>query len=135
MRMDGMALDRTSVLDASALLAMLHDEPGGEKVQSLLETAIMSSINWSEVVQKALEWQADVGGLRQDLESLGLEIVPFSAGQAEGTARLRASTRHLGLSLADRACLTLAAEAGLPAVTTDKIWRDIDSETEIRVIR
>jgi PIN domain nuclease of toxin-antitoxin system len=126
---------RTCVIDASALLALLHDEPGGELVASLLDTAAVSSVNWSEVVQKSLERQTDVQGLREDLESLGLEIIAFTAAQAERTARLRSMTRHLGLSLADRACLALAAELGLPAVTTDRAWKDFAYETEIRFVR
>jgi ribonuclease VapC len=135
MKPDTTEVGRACVIDASALLALLHDEPGGELVASLLDSAAVSSVNWSEVIQKALERNTDVQGLREDLESLGLEIVPFTAARAERTARLRSTTRHLGLSLADRACLTLAAELGLPAVTTDRIWKDLDFETEIRLAR
>jgi PIN domain nuclease of toxin-antitoxin system len=127
--------DRTAVLDASALLAMLHGEPGGGEVQALLQTSAISSVNWSEVVQKSLERQVEVEGMRQDFEALGLQIVPFSAAHAERTAFLRALTRHLGLSLGDRACLALAAELRLPAVTTDRTWADLTLEVEIRVTR
>lgn len=128
--------DRGWVLDASAVLAMLQEEPGGEVVQDLLGNAVISSVNWSEVIQKALDRQVEVNGLRQDLEALGLQVVPFTAPQAERTAFLRAITKHLGLSLGDRACLALAAELGLPAVTVDKIWRDLPiDDLEIRVVR
>src|SRR5689334_24230576 len=101
-----------TVLDASALLALLHAEPGGDLVKGLLQTASMSTVNWSEVVQKSLDRKVTVQGLRQDLEALGLRILPFTADQAERTAALRAETQHLGLSLGDRACLALAAELG-----------------------
>jgi ribonuclease VapC len=127
--------ERSCVLDASALLAMLQGEPGGEVVQELLETAAISSVNWSEVAQKALDWQAEVEGLRQELGALGLEILPFTAALAETTARLRTSTRQAGLSLGDRACLALAAVLGLPAVTADRIWPDLGLAVEIRVVR
>lgn len=128
--------DRGWVLDASAVLAMLHEEPGGDVVQDLLENAVISSVNWSEVVQKALDRQVEVDGLRQDLEALGLQVLPFTAPQAERAAFLRTTTRHLGLSLGDRACLALAAELGLPAVTVDKIWKDLRiDDTKIRVVR
>lgn len=126
---------RSCVLDASALLAMLHGEPGGEAVQDLLQSATMSTVNWSEVVQKALDRQVSVEGLRQDVEALGLEIIPFSAAQAEQAAHLRALTRQAGLSLGDRACLALAAELGLPAVTTDRAWSDLPVEVEVQVVR
>lgn len=126
---------RTCVLDASALLAMLQTEPGGDEVQNLLATAAICSVNWSEVAQKALDWQTEIEGLRQELEALGLEILPLTALLAETTARLRPSTRQAGLSLGDRACLALAAVLGLPAVTADRIWPDLGLPIEIRVVR
>ncbi|PYQ66661.1 MAG: PIN domain nuclease [Acidobacteria bacterium] len=130
-----MAEERSCVLDASALLAMLQEEPGGDVVQELLETAAISSVNWSEVMQKSLERQMDVEGLRYDLEALGLAILPFTAVLAETTAQLRSATRQAGLSLGDRACLALAAVLGLPAITTDRIWPDLGLPVEIRVVR
>lgn len=69
------------------------------------------------------------------LDASALEILPFTAVHAEETARLRSLTRHLGLSLADRACLALAADLGLPAVTTDRVWRDLELDTEIQLAR
>jgi PIN domain nuclease of toxin-antitoxin system len=127
--------ERSCVLDASALLAMLQEEPGGEVVQELLETAAISSVNWSEVVQKALDWESDIEGLRLELEALGLQILPFTAVIAETTAGLRSATRHAGLSLGDRACLALAAALSLPAVTADRIWPEAGLPLEIRVVR
>jgi ribonuclease VapC len=123
------------VLDASALLAMLQNEPGGDVVEELLETAAISSVNWSEVAQKALDRQTEIEGLRQELEALGLEILPFTAVIAETTARLRAATRQAGLSLGDRACLASAAVLGLPAITADQIWLDLGLPIEIRAVR
>jgi PIN domain nuclease of toxin-antitoxin system len=122
------------VLDASALLAFLQDEPGGQTVEELLGTSAISSVNWSEVIQKALEKKTPVESLREELESLGLEIMPFTAELAEKTAYLRAETRPFGLSLGDRACLALADDLGRPAVTTDRIWRDLTLRVEVRVV-
>jgi ribonuclease VapC len=132
---EGSPGEPAAVLDASALLAMLHAEPGGDVVKGLLQTAAISTVNWSEVVQKALDRKVEVQGLRQDLEALGLKILPFTADQAERTASLRSETQHLGLSLGDRACLALAAELSLPAVTADRVWRDLSIGIEIRVAR
>ena len=126
---------RGCVLDASALLALLQGEPGGEVVEELMETAAISSVNWSEVIQKTLDRQADIEGLRQQLEALGLEVLPFTAVVAETTARLRSATRQAGLSLGDRACLATAAVLGLPAVTADRVWPDLGLPIEIRVVR
>lgn len=59
---------------------MLHGEPGSEAVEELLGASAISSVNWSEVIQKALEKKTRVEGLREELESLGLEVIPFTAG-------------------------------------------------------
>lgn len=109
-----------AVLDASALLAWMQDEPGAEAVESQLVNGAMSSLNWSEVLQKSLARGVDIDGLRADLEALGLTIVPFDAGDAEQTARLWA--RGSGLSLADRACLALGVKHGVPVWTADRQW-------------
>jgi ribonuclease VapC len=130
-----MSEERSCVLDASALLAMLQDEPGGDIVQELLETAAISSVSWSEVIQKALDRRMEIEGLRHDLEALGLEILPFTAVLAETTAQLRSATRQAGLSLGDRCCLALAAVLGLPAITADRIWPDLGLPIKIRVVR
>jgi len=123
------------VLDASALLAFLRAEPGGDQVPELLERAVVSSVNWSEVVQKAVEHGVATSGMREDFAALGLEILPFDALQAERTALLRPETRHLGLSLGDRACLALALLRGWPAVTTDHSWEQLQLDVAVRALR
>jgi PIN domain nuclease of toxin-antitoxin system len=124
------------VLDASALLALLHDEPGGREVEPFVEEAAISSVNWSEVVQKSLALEVELEGLREDLEALGLSIQPFVAGDAEVSAMLWRYTREHGLSLADRACLALASRLSVPALTADRIWAGLEIEPiSVRVIR
>jgi ribonuclease VapC len=123
------------VLDASALLAFLHDEPGGELVEPELGEASISSVNWAEVVQKSLARGADWEGLRGDLEALGLVILPFTAEGAEAAAELWPETHSLGLSLAGRACLAVAKELSLPVLTTDSAWEKLEIGVSIRVIR
>lgn len=56
----------TLVLDASSVLAFLHDEPGAERVWSVLSQAVVGAVNWSEVVQKALRRQVDITGMREE---------------------------------------------------------------------
>jgi ribonuclease VapC len=73
----------TLVLDASSLLAFLHDEPGTERVRSALAGALVSAVNWSEVVQKSLRFQADVWGMRQDFVEVGVIFTPLTEAQAE----------------------------------------------------
>ena len=123
------------VLDASALLAFLHDEPGGEKVSPALDGARVSAVNWSEVLQKSLQRDVDVAGMRQEFTEVGVNFEPFTPQQAETVAWLWSHTRNHGLSLADRACLALAMDKGLPVITADRAWGRLNLDIEIRVLR
>ncbi|HZU70889.1 MAG TPA: PIN domain-containing protein [Ktedonobacteraceae bacterium] len=67
-----------SVLDASALLALLKDEPGSEEViDAITGGAAISTINFSEVVAKLSEGGMPEDAIHESLDSLGLEIVHF----------------------------------------------------------
>ena len=125
----------SAVLDASALLAWLQREPGAASVRAVLGGALMSTVNFAEVVHKASGSQVDAAELRVALESLGLVLEPFSATQAGIAGSLREPTRELGLSLGDRACLALALEKGRSILTADRIWRRLRLEVGIHVIR
>jgi len=124
------------VLDASALLAWLHREPGLEIVEASLGSSVICSVNWAEVLQKIIargdQQPQDVGG---DLEFLGLIVIPFTAGDAMTAANLWAVGRNVGLSLGDRACLSLAQRLGLPALTTDRVWETLSLGIDVRLIR
>ena len=123
------------VMDASALLAFLQNEPGGDRVRGLLRQSIVSSVNGSEVVQKSLAKGADIEGLWEDMALLGLRSRPFTLAQAEAAARLWTATQAAGLSLGDRACLALGLETGFPVITADRPWARLDIGLDIRVIR
>ena len=122
-----------AVLDASALLAWLQDEPGAEVVEAELVSGAISSLNWSEVLQKSLAHDVDITGLREDMEALGLVIIPFDADDAEQAARLWSA--GTGLSLADRACLALGLRHGVPVWTADRIWAEMSLGVKVHVIR
>ena len=123
------------VLDASALLAYLQDEPGGERVRDVLADSVMSSVNWAEVIGKARDERVDTQGLREDLASLGLALEPFSAEQGEIAGRLKERTRPLGLSLGDRACLALGSDRGETVYTADRAWLHLELGVDIEAIR
>ena len=122
-----------AVLDASALLAWLQDEPGAEVVEAELASGAISSLNWSEMLQKSLAHGVDVAGLREDMEALGLVIMPFDADDAEQAARLWSPGS--GLSLADRACLALGLRHGVPVWTADRTWRRTALGATVHVIQ
>lgn len=123
------------VLDASAIIAHLNDEPGGAQVGQMLDGALVSTINLCEVGTKL----ADKGVPDDDLEvimnALRLSVIAFDQRQSRIAVALRAPTRSRGLSLADRACLALAKAMGATAVTADRAWADLDTDIAIEVIR
>jgi len=122
------------LLDASALLAMLGREPGGDVVATVISVASVSAVNWSEVVQKARAHGVDVAGLREDLESLGVQIVPFGATEAEAAADIwHRGGQHL--AMADRACLATALVHDLTAMTADRAWTTLEVGVEVQAIR
>ena len=123
------------VLDASALLAYLQDEPGGERVRAVLAQAVMSTVNWAEVVGKARDQGVDTQGLQEDLASLGLALEPFSSAQAELAGRSKEHTTRRGLSLGDRACLALGRDRGETVLTVDRAWMHLDLGVDVEAIR
>lgn len=123
------------ILDASALLAFLHDEPGAERVRAVLDGALVSSVNWAEVVQKALARNVAVTGMREEFADVGVVFESFTAAQGELAAALWLKTRSTRLSLADRACLALAMHRQLPVLTADREWLDLALEVEVDLIR
>lgn len=124
----------TLVLDASALLAWLHREPGGELVGTVLDGASISAVNWSEVIQKSLQKGVEVQGMLDEVTDLGLTVEPFTAAQAEQAARLWAQTRGSGLSLGDRACLALAMDRSAPVLTADRDWASLALVVEVQLL-
>lgn len=125
----------TVVLDASALLSFLQDEPGNSQVETVLTEAVICSVNWSEVVQKTVAAGIDANGVREDLEALGLIILPFSVEDAELAALLWQQTRQFGLSLGDRACLSVGLRLEARVLTADRIWTTLDFPISIHCIR
>ena len=123
------------VLDASAVLALLQKEAGHEKVATALAGARISTVNLAEVGSRLANLGRSAVQVRAVLLALGLRIVTFDQDQAFEAARLRPLTRSLGLSLSDRACLALARLQRLPAMTTDRAWRNLSLGIQIAVIR
>ena len=123
------------VLDASALLALLNDEPGAEVVEQTIPGAVMGTVNLSEVVAKLAESGMPENAIRQALGDIELEILPFDAALAHHSGILRVQTRGLGLSLGDRACVALGHRLGIPVLTTDKEWKHLEVGVEVRLIR
>jgi ribonuclease VapC len=133
----------TAVLDASALLAYLHGEPGSDRVtQAIADGACISTANVAEVLSKRVDAGDDPRELAATLTRSGLlgnvaalEVVGLGLDDSVEIAALRPQTRARGLSLGDRACLALAARRASTAVTADAGWTDLELPIEIQLIR
>jgi PIN domain nuclease of toxin-antitoxin system len=123
------------ILDTSAVLAYLFDEPGGEAVVAELGRSVISAVNWAEVNERSIALGAWTDSLRAEFEATGARVVPVEATHAEHAATLRERTRSKGLSLADRICFALAASRGLPVMTADRAWAEVDIGVEVQLIR
>ena len=128
-------MSKAAVLDASALLCLLNEEPGSERVLEALPTAVIGAANLAEVVSKLRERGLSVEEVQDVLGGLPLDVRPLTAAQAYAIGHLRPATRTLGLSLGDRACLALAAELGMPALTADQAWAGLNIGVAVEVVR
>ena len=124
-----------SVVDASAILALLHGETGAEVVAGVLAGAALSAVNLSEAAAKLQERGVPAAAAREVLLGLDLDIVPFDNELAFLAASLREATRHRGLSLGDRACLALGRQRGVPVYTADRAWAGLGLNIDVRLIR
>ncbi len=123
------------MLDASAILAFLRGEPGADVVSGYRGDAIVSAVNVAEAGARLADFGASAPEVRRSIALMSVEIIPFDEDQAHEAADIRDATRSRGLSLGDRACLQLAARRGLPALTADRVWAEIDVGVEVRLIR
>ena len=125
----------TVVLDASAVLAVLNGEPGGDKVSGRMSGGLMSTVNAVEVGTRLVDAGMTPDIANEAIDLLGMMIVDFDGELAATATALRPATRKAGLSLADRACLALAVREGLPALTADQLWSSVDVGVEVETIR
>jgi PIN domain nuclease of toxin-antitoxin system len=128
-------VSKPTVLDSSALLCLLGAEAGADEVASALPDAVIGAVNLAEVIAKLRERGLSAAEVHSVLDGLPLDVRPFTASQAHATGGLRPATRHLGLSLGDRACLALAMELGAAALTADRDWLKLDLGVEVRPVR
>jgi len=131
----------SAILDASALLAYLRDEPGADAVADADATgATISTVNLGEVLSRVADRDADPARVARQMTDRGLldgaiAVEPFTIADAIEVARLRPLTRDLGLSLGDRACLSLAGRLDAPVLTADSAWSKLDLPLDLRQIR
>ena len=115
------------VLDASALLSILLDEPGQDRVNQILDRSQIHAVNLAEVIGRLVRAGMPPEEAVAALGRLYLEVEEeFGTRQAEFCGALLGTRRDLGLSLGDCVCLTMAASLGAVAVTADRRWKELD---------
>lgn len=125
----------SSVLDASALLALLQGEPGAEAVAAIVGDAVVASVNLAEVIGKLLESGQPRDAALRAIGQTAVQVVAFDSGMGIEAGEMIPAARRAGLSLGDVACLAVARRLGLPAYTGDRSWTRHDFGVEIRLIR
>jgi PIN domain nuclease of toxin-antitoxin system len=123
------------VLDASALIAYLNEEPGADVVGEFIDDALISAVNLAEVLAKITEKVTSIELAGKIVNVVDIDIIDFDRRLAEDVAALVTRTKKFGLSLGDKACIALASRERLPALTADRAWARLDLDVEIKLIR
>ena len=123
------------VLDASALLCLLNDEPGADRVVDVLTRSITGTASLAEVVSKLRDRGSPLDEVREALGGLHLDVRSLTPAQALIVGDLRPATKALGLSLGDRACLALAIDLQAEMLTTDAPLASADVGITITNVR
>jgi ribonuclease VapC len=128
-------LDSVTILDASALMALIRGERGADIVAACLPRAVISTVNQAEVQTKLVSAGVDESLAWWHIAQVRCPSVPFDEDQARIAGGLVRITRPYGLSLGDRACLALAIQRKATVYTTDAAWKKLNLGIEVEVIR
>ena len=128
-------MDEDVVLDASAIMAALQLETGGDVVFATRAARFVSTVNIVEVRTKLSDAGNTSVEIDEAIKILNMIEVNFTSEQARFAGDLRMATRSAGLSVGDRACIALAAEKGAVAMTADKAWKKVELPVRVELIR
>ena len=130
-------MTRNHLLDASALLALIFNEPGAERVGELIDDSAIHAVNLAEAMRKLVSLGIPASEVIARMEELDLELIEtLSLKQVSGIARLVPEAKRLGLSLGDCVCLIVAESLDVVTVTAERRWSEIENwNFKIRQIR
>jgi PIN domain nuclease of toxin-antitoxin system len=123
------------VLDSSAVIALVRREHGWEKVEAALERSVMSAISLTESMTKLIRQGGEPRLVERLLRALDLEVIPWDEQLAWASRDFCPLAWTNGLSFADRACLTLARQLDLAAMTGDSEWKKLRHGVRVCLFR
>ena len=123
------------VLDASALLALLNNEAGAQRVRDILPESVIGAVNVCETIGKLASAGMSLSDARHSVELTDLEVISFDSDCAYKAGALILETKRLGLSLGDRACLALGLILNNTVVTAERLWTKLKLDISVEVIR
>ena len=127
--------DARAVLDSSAVLAVLREEPGADTVAALLPGAALSVVNLAEVLAVLMRQGVPAAEASAVVDLLGLHLQSAEPPLARAAAAIAGATRAEGVSLGDAFCLATARALHVPAVTADRAWARLRVGVKVQLIR
>jgi ribonuclease VapC len=129
--------NKKTLLDTSALIALLKKEPGYQKVDDVLAHSAISSVNLCELVSILAKNSIPENEIDEIINDIVPEIIPFCENVGIKAGKLSKFTTEYGLSLGDRACIATAEYYNMNVYTADKVWAKLEKNvsTKITLIR
>ncbi len=122
------------VFDTSAYLTLIKGEEGAEIVKSYLPSAMISTVNYAQLLTILQNIGMPISEAEKITEGLIRNIIPFDKKQALLASQLNEKIRDLDLSLEERACISLALEKQCPVLTANKTWGEIELDIEVKIL-
>jgi PIN domain nuclease of toxin-antitoxin system len=131
-------MGRPLVLDASALLADIKDEPGAEVLHGIMRKAggdlFMHAVNASEVAYHLIRFGLPPALAFQLATPKGVVIVEDLERRLwERSAILKAEYRNLALG--DCVAISLAESLGAELVTGDRLFKQVKTTASMKLFR
>lgn len=122
-----------SVLDTSAVLAMIYGETGGEVARKHADPGSISRVNVAEVLTDLI--RTGYGTAVECMSVLGKLDIRFRSIYDDQTQRVAELKQIKGLSLGDCFCIALAESIREPLVTADQQWGRLSLSVPVILIR
>ncbi|HEY5818061.1 MAG TPA: type II toxin-antitoxin system VapC family toxin [Mesorhizobium sp.] len=129
------------IVDASALLAILFEEPDARKMENILgetpDDLVMSPVNYLEAAVRVDQFKSEEKALKFDalIQAAKIEIVPVTAEQAylarEAYKRFGKGNHAAKLNLGDCFAYALSKTRGEPLLFKGDDFRQTDVEAAL----